>query len=156
MFKTLLAKSLSVEEQKDPKIKGAAKYTGHISFVMQAADILIDKIGVSILKQLGLEHIDFAYFANTVRLGAYLHDWGKANQHFQEMVYLKTLEKSPDPNHQDYRKRILREKQSDRQMLRHEVISGILALQVPSFREWLEKCPNANLAIAVWQQWDTT
>ncbi|MBF2017640.1 MAG: CRISPR-associated helicase Cas3' [Rivularia sp. T60_A2020_040] len=150
MFKTLLAKSLSVEEQKCPKIKGAAKYTGHISLVMQAADILVDKIGVSILKQLGLEHIDFRYFANTVRLGAYLHDWGKANQHFQEMVYLKTLEKSPEPKHQDYRKQILRERQSDRQMLRHEVISGILALQVPTFRKWLEKCPNANLMIAVW------
>ncbi len=148
MFKVLLAKSFQQED--GVKVKGAAKYTGHISFVMQAADVLIDKLGVSIFKQLGLESIDFNYFANTVRLGAYLHDWGKANQHFQEMVYLKTLEKSPDAKHQDYRKRILRERKSDRQMLRHEVISGILALQVPSFREWLEKCPNTNLMIAVW------
>lgn len=148
MFKRLLAKSFKQDD--DTKVKGAAKYTGHISFVMQAADVLVDRIGVSILQQLGLEHIDFDYFANTVKLGAYLHDWGKANQHFQEMVYLKTLEKSTDPNHQAYRKRILKERQSDRQMLRHEVISGILALQVPSFRQWLEQCPNANLIIAVW------
>ncbi len=35
-------------------------------------------------------------------------------------------------------------------MLRHEVISGILALQVPSFRKWLELCPNTDLTIAVW------
>jgi CRISPR-associated endonuclease/helicase Cas3 len=153
MFKTLLAKSLSIEEQKCLKIKGAAKYTGHISFVMQAADILVDKLGVSILKQLGLEDIDFDYFANTVKLGAYLHDWGKANQHFQEMVYLKTIDpKSSDKKIQDYRKEILKSSKlhSERQMLRHEVISGILALQVPEFREWLEKCPNGNLMIAVW------
>jgi CRISPR-associated endonuclease/helicase Cas3 len=150
MFKTLLAKSLSVDEEKDPKVKGAAKYTGHISLVMQAADVLVDKLGLSILRQLGLEDIDLDDFANTVKLGAYLHDWGKANRHFQEMVYLKTLEKSPVPKHQDYRKTILKQRQSDRQMLRHEIISGILALQVPSFRKWLEQCPNANLTIAVW------
>ncbi|MEO0969576.1 MAG: CRISPR-associated helicase Cas3' [Cyanobacteria bacterium J06639_18] len=148
MFKVLLAKSFQQDD--DVKAKGAAKYTGHISFVMQAADVLIDKLGPSILEQLDIKHIDLGYFATTVRLGAYLHDWGKANRHFQEMVYLKTLEKSSVPKHKDYRERILRERQSDRQMLRHEVISGILALQVPSFREWLEKCPNTNLIIAVW------
>ncbi|MHC5610647.1 MAG: CRISPR-associated helicase Cas3' [Nostoc sp.] len=150
MFKVLLAKSLSAEDQKKDRARGSAKYTGHISFVMQAADVLVDKLGKSILQQLGIKHIDLDYFATTVRLGAYLHDWGKANRHFQEMVYLKTLEKSPDPKHQDYRKRILKERQSDRQMLRHEVISGILALQVPTFREWLEQCQNAKLMIAVW------
>lgn len=151
MFKSLLAKSFQQED--DTKAKGAAKYTGHISFVMQAADVLIDNLGVSILEQLDIKHIDFGYFATTVRLGAYLHDWGKANQHFQEMVYLKTIDpKSPDKKIQAYRKKLLQSSRahSDRQMLRHEVISGILALQVPSFREWLEKCPNTNLIIAVW------
>lgn len=155
MFKTLLAKSLSISEQKDPnpKIKGAARYTGHISFVMQASDILLDKLDVAILKQLGLENIDFNYFANTVKLAAYLHDWGKANQHFQEMVYLKTLDsKDPDKKKQNYRKEIEKfsEKHSHQQMIRHEIISGILALQVPSFRQWLEQCQNADLIIAVW------
>ncbi|MBW4635471.1 MAG: CRISPR-associated helicase Cas3' [Iphinoe sp. HA4291-MV1] len=153
MFKVLLAKSLSQQEKEEDRARGAAKYTGHISFVMQAADVLVDKLGLSILQQLGIEHIDLGYFATTVRLGAYLHDWGKANQHFQEMVYLKTLDpKSPDPKLRDYRKQILAlsKKHSDKQMLRHEVISGILALQVPSFRKWLEQCPNSNLMIAVW------
>ena len=128
MFKILLAKSLSVEDRESSKIKGAAKYTGHISFVMQAAEVLLDKLGASILKQLGLEHVDFIYFANTVKLGAYLHDWGKANQHFQEMVYLKTIDpKSPDISIKNYRKKIDKafKEHSERQMLRHEVISGI-------------------------------
>ena len=153
MFKTLLAKSLHQQEADQDRARGAAKYTGHISLVMQAADVLVDKLGLSILKQLGIECIDLGYFATTVRLGAYLHDWGKANQHFQEMVYLKTIDpKSPDQKLRDYRKRILAlsKQHSERQMLRHEVISGILALQVPSFRKWLENCRNANLIIAVW------
>lgn len=152
MFKILLAKSLSTKDRENSKIKGAAKYTGHISFVMQAAEVLLDELGASILKQLGLEHIDFVYFANTVKLGAYLHDWGKANQHFQEMVYLKTIDpKSPNINDKNYREKILEavKEHSEKQMLRHEVISGILALQVPSFRAWLENF-NADLAIAVW------
>ncbi|MHC0067663.1 CRISPR-associated helicase Cas3' [Nostoc sp. UIC 10890] len=153
MFKRLLAKSLSSQEQNDARAKGAATYTGHISFVMQAANVLVDKLGLSILQQLGISHVDLNYFATTVRLGAYLHDWGKANQHFQEMVYLKTLDsKSSDPKILKYRQDLLKtsKKHLDRQMLRHEVISGILALQVATFRGWLEQCQNANLMIAIW------
>ncbi|GAB1540971.1 CRISPR-associated helicase/endonuclease Cas3 [Scytonema sp. NUACC21] len=153
MFKTLLAKSLSKYEFDQDRARGAAKYTGHINCVMQAADIIVDRLGLSILKQLGIESIDLGYFAATVRISAYLHDWGKANQHFQEMVYLKTLDpKSPDQKILKYRKQILDlfKTHSERQMLRHEVISGILALQVPDFRRWLEQCPNTNLIIAVW------
>jgi CRISPR-associated endonuclease/helicase Cas3 len=152
MFKVLLAKSLSIDENKNDIARGSAKYTGHISLVMQAADVLVNKLGKSILQQLGIKHIDLDYFATTVKLGAYLHDWGKANQHFQEMVYLKTLEKSTDPNFQNFRKQIvqLSNQHSNRQMLRHEVLSGILALQVPTFRKWLEECRNANLMIAIW------
>lgn len=154
MFKTLLAKSLSVADRDNERARGAAKYTGHISCVMQAADVLIDELGLQMLRQLGLEAIiDFDYFANTVRLGTYLHDWGKANQHFQEMVHLKSLDsRSTDPKLLAYRKAIQSSSRehSDRQMLRHEVISGILALSVPSFRQWLTQYPNANLVIAVW------
>ncbi|KYC41073.1 CRISPR-associated protein Cas3 [Scytonema hofmannii PCC 7110] len=152
MFKRLLAKSYQKDEN-DTRKKGAATYTGHISFVMQAADVLVDKLGMAILQQLGIQHIGLDSLAATVKLGAYLHDWGKANQHFQEMVYFKTIDpKSIDPNIQNYRKKIgdSLKARLNRQMLRHEVISGILALQVPCFREWLEKCPNANLTIAVW------
>ena len=151
MFKTLLAKSIPHDADKQSKARKSASYTAHIGAVMQSADVLLEKIGAAIVEQLGLT-VDFSHFANTVKLGAYLHDWGKANQHFQEMVYLKSLQKSDDRKMEEYRKKLQKEqKQRDgRQMLRHEVISGILALQVPSFRAWLEQCPNANLMVAVW------
>lgn len=147
-FKRLLAKSLAKREDRSPMATGAATYTGHIEAVMQSAEVLLQQLGSIILKQLGLDSIDRDYFANTVRLGAYLHDWGKANQHFQEMVYLK----SQDENIAKYRKKLQNYSQQhgDRQMLRHEVISGILALRVPSFRAWLAKYPQADFMAAVW------
>ena len=154
MFKTLLAKSLSPGEQKCDRARGAAKFTGHSSFVMQAADVLVETLGTRILQQLGLETIiPFDDFASTVRLGAYWHDPGKVNDHFQTMVYLKTIDpKTGDAKLIEYRKKLLAcsKKHSDRQMLRHEVVSGILALQVASFKDWLKSCPNANFTIAIW------
>jgi CRISPR-associated endonuclease/helicase Cas3 len=154
MFKTLLAKSLSSDEAISDRARGAAKFTGHISFVMQAADVLTETLGEAILKQLGLEStISLDYFAGTVRLGAYWHDSGKANDHFQTMVYLKTINpKTSNPKLLNYCKelRTLSKEHSHRQMLRHEVLSGILAFHVPSFRKWLEQCPNSNFTIAIW------
>ncbi|HBB35852.1 MAG TPA: CRISPR-associated helicase Cas3' [Cyanobacteria bacterium UBA8803] len=148
MFKTLLAKSLPQQEASQTQARGAAKYTGHISCVIQAADTLVEQLGLVILKQLGLDSVDITYFARTVRLGAYLHDWGKANQHFQEMVYLNSEDEKIAQHKAKLQKRW--RSHSGMQMLRHEIISGILALQVPSLRKWLEQCPNANLTIAVW------
>lgn len=149
-FTRLLAKSLSDSDSK--RNQRAATYKGHIALVKRAADILIDRLGRTILQQLGLEDVDFEYFANTVRLGAYLHDWGKANQHFQEMVYLATVQKSQDPKKRNFLKELveLREKRGNKQMLRHEILSGILALRVPEFRSWLEQCSNTDVITAVW------
>jgi CRISPR-associated endonuclease/helicase Cas3 len=154
-FPILLAKSLSQEEAKCDRAKGAAKYTGHISCVMQAAEILTEELGAVILRQLGLKSFDLTYFANTVKLGAYLHDWGKANLHFQLMVYHNSLNPESKERAVVSLKAYLKNLKNKYphpggQMLRHEVISGILALRVPSFREWLEQCPDANLMIAVW------
>jgi CRISPR-associated endonuclease/helicase Cas3 len=147
-MKKLLAKSLPKQPTKC--IISAAKYTGHISFVLLTADILIKKLGKQIIKQLGLHNIDLEYFANTVRLAAYLHDWGKANQHFQEMVRLNSQdERFSNPKTQKKLREMLAE-HDNKQMLRHEVISGILALGVPSFRQWLKNCPNADFEVAVW------
>ena len=153
MFKRLLAKSLPPQDSDQPQVRGAATYTGHIGCVMTAADVLVDQLGEVMLQQLGLEGVDLSYFVNTVRLGAYLHDWGKANQHFQEMVYLNSLDsKSQDEQVFRFRKRLkaIAKEHPGGQMLRHEVVSGLLALQVRNFREWLECCPRANLIVAVW------
>src|SRR5512136_1385268 len=96
-FKRLLAKSLPQRESKTTPASKAARYAGHLALVNQSAEVLLQQLGPTIIQQLGLESIDPDYFANTVRLGAYLHDWGKANQHFQEMVCLKSLDsKSAD------------------------------------------------------------
>ncbi|MCT7995550.1 CRISPR-associated helicase Cas3' [Laspinema olomoucense] len=147
-FPKLLAKSLPKQKERHPKAEGAATYTGHIYAVMKSAEVLVEKLGSRILEQLDLKDIEPERFAATVKLGAYLHDWGKANQHFQEMVYLK----SEDDKIPQGRKQLLKawKQHGERQMIRHEVISGILALQVPGFREWLSYCPNADLLLAVW------
>lgn len=145
-FGRLLAKSLS----EDPTSLSAATFVGHISAVMRSADVLTKKLGKTILQQLGLQEISIERFIATVNLGAYLHDWGKANQHFQVMVRLKDIAKT------DKEKKQLQELKSfwrsinERQMFRHEIISGILAVNVPEIRAWLEQCPDADFKVAVW------
>src|SRR4028119_2287982 len=84
-FKRLLAKS--VDEEADAKARGIATYTGHIACVMRAAEVLVEQLGQRIFEQLAIKGFSLEEFSQTVKLGAYLHDWGKANQHFQEMVY---------------------------------------------------------------------
>lgn len=147
-FPRLLAKSLPKQEDRHPKAEGAATYTGHIYAVMKSADVLVEKLGSRILEQLDLKDIEPERFAATVKLGAYLHDWGKANQHFQEMVYIH----SGDEEISKRKKQLDKESKAhgERQMIRHELISGILALRVESFRDWLNQCPNADLQVAVW------
>jgi len=67
-------------------------------------------------------------FRSTARLSAYLHDWGKANDHFQMVVRGK----------QDIRK--------NPQLIRHELASMLLAWE---YREWLQQCPNADFRTAL-------
>jgi len=85
-------------------------------------------------------------------LGAFLHDWGKANQHFQEMVYLKSefITKSDDDKVKEFKKKLSKswDGHAKRQMLRHEVISGILSREKP-LKEWLESCQEGNLMMAI-------
>lgn len=165
-FKDLLAKSVpkdAISEQEDGYLPKAvsASFTGHIGAVYQSARVLLAEIGDRIFQQLGLKESDRQRFEQTVKLAAYLHDWGKANQHFQEMVcrnsaYPKKLKDAQALQelislHQRVNKSWRYHGQ--RQMIRHEVLSGILALQVPEFREWLSKMPDIkpdDLIIAVW------
>jgi CRISPR-associated endonuclease/helicase Cas3 len=148
-FTRLLAKSLPENEP----WQGAATYVGHTAAVMTAADALIKYLAPQILHQLGLTQVPLEKIAATVRLGSYLHDHpGKANLHFQVMVRLKDLkacknetEHKQQQRLQDYWKSI-----NQRQMVRHEVLSGLLAMRVPSFRAWLQECQNADFMAAIW------
>ena len=149
MFELLLAKTHPL----DPKSPSAkyATYTGHISAVLRSAKVILDLIGDRIQHQLGIE-VSHTYFRNTVMLGAFLHDWGKANQHFQEMVYLNSefITKSDDDKVKEFKKKLSKswDGHAKRQMLRHEVIGGILAREKP-LKEWLESCQSANLMMAI-------
>ncbi|WP_019500469.1 CRISPR-associated helicase/endonuclease Cas3 [Pseudanabaena sp. PCC 6802] len=141
MFERLLAKSTN------SVTCTSATFTGHIWAVYKSTKTIIAEIGDRIFQQLGLAAEDRKRFERTVELAAYLHDWGKANQHFQEMVYLK----SKGLAHVDLTKgKKSWRSHGQRQMIRHEVLSGILALQVPEFREWLSQIPDADLIVAVW------
>lgn len=153
MFKNLLAKSMAKRdeaqsEQEYAQMKGAAKFTGHIGAVLLASEMLVDSLGCEIQQHLGLKESDLDRLARIIKLGAYLHDWGKANQHFQEMVYGKSTILDPQTKARVNKKW---KDHGSRQLIRHEFLSGILALQVPEFREWLlTEFTEEELIVAVW------
>jgi len=102
--------------------KGSYSLVGHTADVVNTLTALVDTLGDNLLTQFGLT-CDLAYLRNTARLAAYLHDWGKANHHFQGMVRAKIPGTAPQRFHPE-----------QQQMLRHEVVSVLLAWE---FREWL-------------------
>jgi CRISPR-associated endonuclease/helicase Cas3 len=129
----LLAKS-SMPGMKD--WTGSCHLVGHTAAVLQSVTILVDTLKDFWIPQFGLS-CTFEELRATARLAAYLHDWGKANNHFQ-MVVRNDL-KSLDP---EYRRNPMQQPQ----MIRHEVASALLAWD---FREWLQQCPNADFMTAL-------
>jgi CRISPR-associated endonuclease/helicase Cas3 len=115
----LLAKSFELG-----KWKGSYSLVGHTADVVNAVSTLVDVLGDRLISQFGLQ-CSLAKLRATARLAAYLHDWGKANEHFQGVV--RTNIKNAHP------KRFLPD---NPQIIRHEVASVLLAWE---FREWLEK-----------------
>lgn len=107
--KLLLAKS------KETPWKGAYTLTGHTSAVVEAVTTLLDELGNGLINQFELPQ-DFETFRATARLAAFLHDLGKANDHFQAVV------------------RKLKNPIEHPQLIRHEVLSILLAWEL---REWL-------------------
>ncbi|NET48534.1 MAG: CRISPR-associated endonuclease Cas3'', partial [Merismopedia sp. SIO2A8] len=118
--------------------KGTHHLIGHTAAVVECVTTLLnpDVLGTQLVKNFGLT-CNLEYLTATARLAAYLHDWGKANNHFQWIVRndLKTLDAK-------YR----RDPQQYPQMIRHEVASVLLAWE---FREWLQECPNADFMTAI-------
>lgn len=97
-----------------------ATYTlaGHTAAVVEGVTTLVDTLGNRLISQFGLQ-CNLPYLKATARLAAYLHDWGKANDHFQMVVRKK---RNPLKNPQ---------------LIRHEVASVLLAY---CYKEWLQQC----------------
>jgi len=108
----LLAKSFKTKAW-----KGSYGLVGHTADVVNAVTILVETLGNGLIEQFGLQH-SVSYLKETARLAAYIHDWGKANEHFQMMVRHK------------------RHPINEPQLIRHEVASVLLAF---SFKQWLEQ-----------------
>lgn len=114
----LLAKSV------EGKWKGSYSLVGHTADVARAVTILIDVLGDRLINQFDLG-CDFSYLRSTARLAAYLHDWGKANDHFQGVVRSRMPNASPKRN-----------PMQNPQLIRHEIVSILLAWE---FRAWLKE-----------------
>lgn len=115
----LLAKSY------DPgKWKGSYSLVGHTADVVNAVSTLVDVLGDRLISQFELQ-CNLNKLKATACLAAYIHDWGKANHHFQGVVRVKIKDAHP--------KRFLPD---NPQIIRHEVASVLLAWE---FREWLEQ-----------------
>ncbi len=93
-----------------------ATLTGHTAEVLAAADVLLAQRGGASLRAAALSEDLFGRLKAIVRLGAFIHDLGKASAHFQESV---------------------RGVRSVPQLLRHEVVSLLAATSEP-LRAWLE------------------
>lgn len=114
----LLAKSV------EGKWKGSYSLIGHTADVVRAVTILIDTLDDRLINQFELG-CDLAYLRATARLAAYLHDWGKANDHFQGVVRSRMPNASPKRN-----------PMQNPQLIRHEIVSILLAWE---FRAWLKE-----------------
>jgi CRISPR-associated endonuclease/helicase Cas3 len=93
-----------------------ATLTGHTAEVLAAANVLLTQRGLASLRAAGLPAERFSRLRAIVRMGAFIHDLGKASAHFQESV---------------------RGTRSVPQLIRHEVVS-LLAVTSEPLRGWLE------------------
>lgn len=119
----LLAKSF----QEGQPWKAIYGYCGHTAAVLESMNILLEHLGAGIHKDFALSQ-SLESLKQTARLAAFLHDFGKANDHFQLMVRHKR-----DPKTQP-------------QLMRHEAVSVLLAYEV---RDWLQTCPQADVPVAI-------
>jgi CRISPR/Cas system-associated endonuclease Cas3-HD len=75
---------------KRPANPNAPRYeetlVGHAQRVCEAAETLADMLAPKMMEIARWEEIDAVYWKKAVSLGAWMHDWGKANDHFQKML----------------------------------------------------------------------
>ncbi|MGQ9873333.1 CRISPR-associated helicase Cas3' [Leptodesmis sp.] len=116
--------------------RGTHHLIGHTAAVVESVTTLVDTLGLGLIQQFGLD-CKLEVLRATARLAAYLHDWGKANDHFQ-MVVRNDLKSLPRQYRRDPRERP--------QMIRHEVASMLIAWE---FQDWLKQCPDADFMMAI-------
>ena len=110
MLGSLLAKSKS-----GPAVAPEITLTGHTACVLRAADALFGRedaptnLARSWLQFFGLWTADFGRFRRHLRVAAAAHDWGKANDGFQDAV-----------------------SEGAEQVVRHEHLSGLLLAELYS------------------------
>lgn len=124
----LLAKSV------EGRWKGSYSLVGHTADVMMTVTTLVDELGDRLIEQFGLK-CNAAYLRATARLAAYIHDWGKVNEHFQGVVRAN-MPPSAKPR---------RNPKENPQLIRHEIVSMLLAWE---FKHWLEQS-NGDFMTAV-------
>ncbi|MBL1210683.1 CRISPR-associated helicase Cas3' [Geminocystis sp. GBBB08] len=117
----LLAKSYERNQQ---SWKGSYTLVGHTANVIKAITTIIDTLGDRLINQFGL-NCSLKELTATAKLAGYIHDWGKANDHFQGVVRQNIDNAEP--------KRYLL---NNPQLIRHETASMLLAWE---FKEWLQK-----------------
>ncbi len=113
MFARLLAKSSDTPDAP----RTAETLPGHTALVMAAADRLLKARGMEALRALRLSDSELPNLERLVRLSAFLHDLGKASDHFQQMV---------------------RGQRDAPQLVRHEALSLWLAWPGQPLASWLE------------------
>lgn len=126
-MKHLLAKSYDRERHGNSP-PDYALLTQHSRDVANACNALAIAVGRTALHNAGLDLAEFERFQLTLRTNGWIQDLGKANSHFQQMV-------SGD--------------QQIRQLVRHEIISGMLILLDDRFRNWLSPLSETILT-SVW------
>jgi CRISPR-associated endonuclease/helicase Cas3 len=127
-YRNLLAKKRSEQD----KIHTEERLVGHITHVVASAQAIIETLGKTSILQMGISDSRWGEAQKTLILAAYLHDFGKANSHFQWMI----RDKKTLPDRQ--------------QMIRHEILSGYIAWFIPEIKTWLENIQSVNLPIAIW------
>lgn len=108
----------------------------HSRDVAAACEALANTVGRMALHNANLKPDSFETFRLSLRANGWIQDLGKASSQFQEMV-LASSERS---------------KIVVTQLLRHEVISGLLILKQPRLYEWIKSLnlPTPLLLAALW------
>ncbi|MCA6522298.1 MAG: CRISPR-associated helicase Cas3' [Pseudanabaena sp. M135S2SP2A07QC] len=113
----LLAKN-PIKRQDSTKIKAGCHLIAHTIDVVRAAESILEIISADLKRFFQLTDEQIPILWATVRLAAFCHDWGKANNGFQDMV---------------------RKKRKD-QVIRHEHLSALM-ISLPEVRQWLQNSP---------------